>query len=73
MIGEGARVQFIPSYSYNVKLTPAENWKQAVIGKITLVNWKNRVFIVEYPCGNTRQREAFQFMDIGKAVKILGR
>jgi hypothetical protein len=71
MIFEGAKVQFIPAHHKWSKEGQPD--AKAVTGKISKVNWQNRVFFVEYKSGDTIQTEAFQFYDIGKSVKILGR
>lgn len=71
MIFEGAKVQFIPAHHKWAKEGQPES--PMVTGKISKVNWQHRVFFAEYKCGNSIQTEAFQFYDIGKSVKILGR
>jgi hypothetical protein len=73
MIFEGAKVQFIPSINKWTKEGQPETPGKTVTGKITQVNWQNRVFFVEYKLGDSKQTEAFKFFDIGKSVKILGR
>lgn len=73
MIFEGAKVQFIPSINKWTKEGQPETQAKTVTGRIVKVNWQNRVFFVEYKSGDTIQTEAFQFFDIGKSVKILGR
>lgn len=73
MIGEGMKVQFVPSFAQSKIDTPEEAWAKHVTGTIIFVNWEHRVFFVEYYAGDTRQVETFQFFDIGKSVKILGR
>lgn len=71
MIFEGAKVQFIPAHHKWSK--DGQSDAHVVTGRITQVNWQNRVFFAEYKSGDTIQTEAFQFFDIGKSVKILGR
>lgn len=71
MIFEGAKVQFTPSHHKWSKEGQPD--APVVTGRITNVNWQNRVFFVEYRTGESIQTEAFQFWDIGKSVKILGR
>lgn len=71
MIGEGVKVQFIPSHHKWDKEGQPD--VKVVTGRIAKVNWTSRVFFVEYKCGDTIQTEAFKFWDIGKSVTILGR
>lgn len=71
MIFEGAKAQFIPAHNKWAK--EGQSDMKVVTGEITKVNWQNRTFFVEYKCGDSIQTEAFQFYDIGKSVKILGR
>ena len=71
MIFEGAKMQFIPAHHKWAK--DGQPDAPVVTGRISKVNWQNRVFFAEYKCGNTIQTEAFQFFNIGKSVKLLGR
>ena len=71
MIFEGAKVQFIPAHNKLYK--DGQSAENVVVGKISKVNWQNRVFFAEYKSGDSIQTEAFQFFDIGKSVNILGR
>ena len=71
MIFEGAKVQFTPSHHKWTK--EGQQNCPVVTGRISKVNWRNRVFFCEYKAGDSIQTEAFQFFDIGKSVKILGR
>ena len=72
MIGIGMKASFVPAF------VPGELWQKTlnpseiVTGKIVYINWEHKYFTVEFKCGDTTQREAFKFFQIGTAVKIIG-
>lgn len=72
MIGGGMKVRFTPFYAIN-SISPEETARQRITGTVTLVNWKHRMFTVEYECGDSIQRESFKFSQIGKDVTVCGR
>lgn len=72
MIGEGMKVQFVPAFLESKVLTPEERRDFTHTGTVTYINWEHRMFWVEFEAGGTKQREAFQFYDIGKQVKVIG-
>lgn len=68
----GAKVRFVPAYFESKVLTVVERRALSIKGTVIYINERNKYFVAEYDCGNTKQREAFNFCDIGKAVKMLG-
>lgn len=67
----GAKVRFVPAYFESKVLSPADRRALSVTGRVIYINERNKYFVAEYPCGNEKQREAFNFVDIGKAVKVI--
>lgn len=72
MIGEGARVSFVPMYVPSKIFTPEERRSATVIGTVVYINWEHKYFTVEYDCGGSKQRESFRFVDIGSVVNLRG-
>jgi hypothetical protein len=72
MIGEGLRVRFVPVSAINNDQYHFKGKKDAVDGKIVYINWQHKYFTAEYDCCGSKQKESFQFCDIGKAVTIIG-
>jgi hypothetical protein len=73
MIGQGMRVLFKPSFTITKFDSPEDAAVNRIVGTVTLVNWKHRMFTVEYECGDSIQRESFKFSQIGKDVTVCGR
>lgn len=72
MISVGAKVRFCPACDIGMNDTPEERAEKKITGTVFYVNRDHSVFWAEYAAGNTRQVESFKFVDIGKAVKIIG-
>ena len=49
-----------------------DNRGKAAIGTVVLINYRKKLFWVEYFCGDVRQRTSFKFSQIGKDVLICG-
>ena len=72
MIGLGMKVQFIPAIVPIGIMPTAEKKNAAIVGTVVYINNRHRYFTAEYDCGDTKQRESFNFCDIGEAVTVIG-
>lgn len=69
MIEVGERVQFVPYWNVSMLDNAKVKKAKSVVGVVTLVNAKNRVFWCEYDHYGVKQLEAFKFQDIGDTVR----
>jgi hypothetical protein len=71
-IREGMKVSFVPGF------VPHSNWSlemcadECIEGVIKFINWDHQNFTAEFDCGGSKQREGFEFSQIGDEVKIHG-
>lgn len=72
MIGEGMKVRFCPMFNRSVIDSPDDVKAKSVTGKIIYINWEHKYFMVEFQCGDSKQRESFKFFEIGERVSVIG-
>ena len=72
MIGEGMKVRFVPLFNRAEHDSQAETRAKSITGKIVYINWEHKFFMVEYGCGDSKQRESFKFFEIGERVSVIG-
>lgn len=70
-IWEGLKVVFVPGFAPFVDWSLTRCKDEYVSGEITYINWEHQTFMVEFDCGNTKQRESFKFSQFGGEVKAL--
>lgn len=68
MIVVGDKVRFDPFY--HDRTMDVGNLRHSAFGEVVEVNYKNKWFSVEYGC--PAMRTSFNFVDIGKDVKVVG-
>lgn len=72
MIGEGMKVRFCPMIDRGLLDSEAELRAKSITGTIVYINWEHKYFMVEFPCGDSKQRESFKFFEIGERVSVIG-
>lgn len=72
MVKIGQEVQFVPRFCRGKKYAPGfKKQITRVFGTVIFVNPRKQFFVAEYELNGVRLREGFQFIDIGKVVRIL--
>ena len=72
MVKVGQEVQFVHRFCNGEKYAPGfKKQITRVFGTVIFANPKNEFFVAEYTLNGVRLREGFQFIDIGKVVRIL--
>ena len=70
MVEIGQMVQFVPNWDENIFYSAKERQAHTVTGKVVYINTKHRYFTAEY--GKHRQKESFNFSQIGEKVTVCG-
>ena len=71
MVKIGQQVQFVPRFCRGEKYAPGfKKQITRVSGSVIFVNPRKQFFVAEYELNGVSLREGFQFVDIGKVVKI---
>lgn len=73
MIGEGVRVQFVPSSLESDKLSAADRKRLAITATVVYINWEHTYFTCAWSADGVKRRESFKFSEIGKKVKVCGK
>lgn len=72
MVKVGQEVQFVPRFCCWEKYAPGfKKQITRVFGSVIFVNPRNEFFVAEYTLNGVKLREGFQFVDIGKVVRII--
>lgn len=71
MITTDDKVRFDP-FKEITGFASEDNRGKIVTGTVVLINYRKKLFWVEYDCGGTKQRTSFKFSQIGKDVLICG-
>lgn len=72
MVKIGQEVQFVPRFCNGEKYAPGfKKQITRVFGTVIFVNPRTQFFVAEYELNGVRLREGFQFIDIGKVVRII--
>lgn len=70
MVEVGQRVRFVPYCNLGEHDNAKTKKAKTVMGVVTIVNYKHRVFWCEYEYKGVRQIETFNFADIGVTVSV---